>query len=102
MADLYPEGWGIGHAGRGDQTPNEQALNEQVLRQRLTCISHLFRSISSGPIQKPGIFISNVKPGSLSAEVGLEVSDAGPGLDCDNTGMEAAVFPHSPLSAVTG
>ncbi|XP_053780388.1 harmonin isoform X3 [Desmodus rotundus] len=32
-------------------------------------------SISSGPIQKPGIFISNVKPGSLSAEVGLETGD---------------------------
>ncbi|XP_036283086.1 harmonin isoform X12 [Pipistrellus kuhlii] len=32
-------------------------------------------SISSGPIQKPGIFISNVKPGSLSAEVGLEAGD---------------------------
>ncbi|XP_072448323.1 harmonin isoform X2 [Chiloscyllium punctatum] len=29
-------------------------------------------SISSGPTQKPGIFISNVKPGSVSAEVGLE------------------------------
>ncbi|KAG2462555.1 USH1C protein, partial [Polypterus senegalus] len=29
-------------------------------------------SISSGPTQKPGIFISNVKPGSLSAEVGLQ------------------------------
>nr|XP_020469424.1 harmonin [Monopterus albus] len=32
-------------------------------------------SISSGPTQKPGIYISNVKPGSLSAEVGLEVGD---------------------------
>ncbi|MGH0154460.1 UNVERIFIED_CONTAM: hypothetical protein FKN15_043993 [Acipenser sinensis] len=32
-------------------------------------------SISSGPNQKPGIFISNVKPGSLSAEVGLQVGD---------------------------
>uniref|UniRef100_A0A8C6CBV6 USH1 protein network component harmonin n=1 Tax=Monodon monoceros TaxID=40151 RepID=A0A8C6CBV6_MONMO len=32
-------------------------------------------SISSGPIQKPGIFISHVKPGSLSAEVGLEPGD---------------------------
>ncbi|KAF6106973.1 USH1 protein network component harmonin [Phyllostomus discolor] len=32
-------------------------------------------SISSGPIQKPGIFVSNVKPGSLSAEVGLETGD---------------------------
>ncbi|XP_071988468.1 harmonin-like, partial [Engystomops pustulosus] len=32
-------------------------------------------SISSGPSQKPGIFVSNVKPGSLSAEVGLEVGD---------------------------
>uniref|UniRef100_A0A8C7E4I4 USH1 protein network component harmonin n=1 Tax=Naja naja TaxID=35670 RepID=A0A8C7E4I4_NAJNA len=30
--------------------------------------------ISSGPTQKPGIFISNVKPNSLSAEVGLEVN----------------------------
>lgn len=32
-------------------------------------------SISSGPTQKPGIYISNVKPGSLSAEVGLQVCD---------------------------
>ncbi|XP_048829448.1 harmonin isoform X1 [Brienomyrus brachyistius] len=32
-------------------------------------------SISSGPTQKPGIYVSNVKPGSLSAEVGLEVGD---------------------------
>ncbi|XP_015719625.1 ATP-binding cassette sub-family C member 8 isoform X3 [Coturnix japonica] len=32
-------------------------------------------SISSGPTQKPGIFVSNVKPGSLSAEVGLAVGD---------------------------
>uniref|UniRef100_A0A3Q1GQ99 Harmonin n=1 Tax=Acanthochromis polyacanthus TaxID=80966 RepID=A0A3Q1GQ99_9TELE len=32
-------------------------------------------SISSGPTQKPGIYITNVKPGSLSAEVGLEVGD---------------------------
>uniref|UniRef100_A0A8C0L0T1 USH1 protein network component harmonin n=1 Tax=Canis lupus dingo TaxID=286419 RepID=A0A8C0L0T1_CANLU len=32
-------------------------------------------SISSGPVQKPGIFISHVKPGSLSAEVGLEAGD---------------------------
>ncbi|XP_024862330.1 harmonin isoform X1 [Kryptolebias marmoratus] len=32
-------------------------------------------SISSGPTQKPGIYISNVKPGSLSAEVGLEMGD---------------------------
>lgn len=32
-------------------------------------------SISSGPTQQPGIYISNVKPGSLSAEVGLEVGD---------------------------
>uniref|UniRef100_A0A8D0G837 USH1 protein network component harmonin n=1 Tax=Sphenodon punctatus TaxID=8508 RepID=A0A8D0G837_SPHPU len=31
-------------------------------------------SISSGPTQKPGIYVSNVKPNSLSAEVGLEVS----------------------------
>uniref|UniRef100_A0A8D0UI17 PDZ domain-containing protein n=1 Tax=Sus scrofa TaxID=9823 RepID=A0A8D0UI17_PIG len=35
----------------------------------------LFCSISSGPVQKPGIFISQVKPGSLSAEVGLETGD---------------------------
>uniref|UniRef100_A0A670XPB7 USH1 protein network component harmonin n=1 Tax=Pseudonaja textilis TaxID=8673 RepID=A0A670XPB7_PSETE len=38
-------------------------------------ISFMFcSSISSGPTQKPGIFISNVKPNSLSAEVGLEVN----------------------------
>ncbi|XP_057186452.1 harmonin isoform X1 [Triplophysa rosa] len=32
-------------------------------------------SISSGPTQKPGIYVSNVKAGSLSAEVGLQVGD---------------------------
>ncbi|XP_043938809.1 harmonin isoform X2 [Protopterus annectens] len=32
-------------------------------------------SISSGPTQKPGIFVSQVKPGAVSAEVGLEVGD---------------------------
>uniref|UniRef100_A0A4W5KM23 Harmonin n=1 Tax=Hucho hucho TaxID=62062 RepID=A0A4W5KM23_9TELE len=32
-------------------------------------------SISSGPTQKPGIYISNVKPGSLAAEVGLQIGD---------------------------
>ncbi|KAF7663635.1 hypothetical protein LDENG_00205670 [Lucifuga dentata] len=32
-------------------------------------------SISSGPTQKPGIYISNIKPGSPSAEVGLQVGD---------------------------
>ncbi|XP_075325596.1 harmonin-like isoform X3 [Odontesthes bonariensis] len=32
-------------------------------------------SISSGPTQKPGIYISNVKPGSLASEVGLEAGD---------------------------
>uniref|UniRef100_A0A8C1JAM9 Usher syndrome 1C n=1 Tax=Cyprinus carpio TaxID=7962 RepID=A0A8C1JAM9_CYPCA len=29
-------------------------------------------SISSGPTQKPGIYVSNVKPGSVSSEVGLQ------------------------------
>uniref|UniRef100_A0A672QPT6 USH1 protein network component harmonin n=1 Tax=Sinocyclocheilus grahami TaxID=75366 RepID=A0A672QPT6_SINGR len=32
-------------------------------------------SISSGPTQKPGIYVSNVKPGSVSAEVGLQAGD---------------------------
>ncbi|KAK0151595.1 Harmonin [Merluccius polli] len=32
-------------------------------------------SISSGPTQKPGIYISNIKPDSVSAEVGLEMGD---------------------------
>ncbi|XP_077453290.1 harmonin-like [Stigmatopora argus] len=32
-------------------------------------------SISSGPTQKPGIYISNVKAASLSAEVGLQIGD---------------------------
>ncbi|XP_061532694.1 harmonin isoform X2 [Phycodurus eques] len=32
-------------------------------------------SISSGPRQKPGIYISNVKPDSLSVEVGLQIGD---------------------------
>ncbi|XP_042571615.1 harmonin-like isoform X2 [Cyprinus carpio] len=32
-------------------------------------------SISSGPTQKPGIYVSNVKPGSVSSEVGLQIGD---------------------------
>nr|XP_055049006.1 harmonin isoform X1 [Misgurnus anguillicaudatus] len=32
-------------------------------------------SISSGPTQKPGIYVSNVKAGSLSSEVGLQIGD---------------------------
>ena len=72
----------------------------------VTYTSHLSHSISSGPIQKPGIFISHVKPGSLSAEVGVEVSDPRPapggpprgaGLHCDLIGMEH-VLSHTVLS----
>ncbi|XP_068579681.1 harmonin isoform X2 [Cebidichthys violaceus] len=51
-------------------------------------------SISSGPTQKPGIYISNVKPGSLSAEVGLEVGDQIAevnGVDFTNTDHKEAV-----------
>ncbi|KAM9301653.1 harmonin [Gastrophryne carolinensis] len=51
-------------------------------------------SISSGPSQKPGIFISNVKAGSISAEVGLEVGDQiveVNGVDFSNVDHKAAV-----------
>ncbi|XP_053248818.1 harmonin isoform X4 [Podarcis raffonei] len=51
-------------------------------------------SISSGPTQKPGIFISNVKPHSLSAEVGLEVGDQiveVNGMDFSNVDHKEAV-----------
>ncbi|XP_054827477.1 harmonin isoform X3 [Eublepharis macularius] len=51
-------------------------------------------SISSGPTQKPGIFISNVKPHSLSAEVGLEIGDQiveVNGMDFSNVDHKEAV-----------
>ncbi|CAK6960078.1 harmonin isoform X3 [Scomber scombrus] len=51
-------------------------------------------SISSGPSQKPGIYISNVKSGSLSAEVGLQVGDQiveVNGVDFTNTDHREAV-----------
>ncbi|XP_063145464.1 harmonin isoform X1 [Candoia aspera] len=51
-------------------------------------------SISSGPTQKPGIFISNIKPNSLSAEVGLEVGDQMVevnGMDFSNVDHKEAV-----------
>ncbi|KAM6466975.1 harmonin isoform 3-T3 [Liasis olivaceus] len=51
-------------------------------------------SISSGPTQKPGIYISNVKPNSLSAEVGLEVGDQiveVNGMDFSNVDHKEAV-----------
>lgn len=68
-------GRSTGHVGRGGRTQSERGCRGKP---SLTCISHPSHSISSGPVQKPGIFVSHVKPGSLSAEVGLEVSDPGP------------------------
>uniref|UniRef100_A0ACB8G2I2 Uncharacterized protein n=1 Tax=Sphaerodactylus townsendi TaxID=933632 RepID=A0ACB8G2I2_9SAUR len=63
-------------------------------------------SISSGPTQKPGIFISNVKPHSLSAEVGLEVGDQiveVNGMDFSNVNHKEAVkvLKSSPTLTVT-
>ncbi|XP_077177719.1 harmonin isoform X1 [Paroedura picta] len=67
-------------------------------------------SISSGPTQKPGIFISNVKPHSLSAEVGLEVGDQiveVNGMDFSNVDHKEAVkvlksSPTLTITVVTG
>uniref|UniRef100_A0A8D0DPH0 USH1 protein network component harmonin n=1 Tax=Salvator merianae TaxID=96440 RepID=A0A8D0DPH0_SALMN len=63
-------------------------------------------SISSGPTQKPGIFISNVKPHSLSAEVGLEVGDQiveVNGVDFSNVDHKEAVkvLKSSPTLTIT-
>ncbi|XP_060118171.1 harmonin [Heteronotia binoei] len=67
-------------------------------------------SISSGPTQKPGIFISNVKPHSLSAEVGLEIGDQiveVNGMDFSNVDHKEAVkvmksSPTLTITVVTG
>nr|XP_056706947.1 harmonin [Euleptes europaea] len=67
-------------------------------------------SISSGPTQKPGIFISNVKPHSLCAEVGLEVGDQiveVNGMDFSNVDHKEAVkmlksSPTLTITVVTG
>ncbi|XP_006904790.1 harmonin isoform X2 [Pteropus alecto] len=56
-------------------SPGSQENKEKKVFISLVGSRGLGCSISSGPIQKPGIFISNVKPGSLSAEVGLETGD---------------------------
>nr|KAF6468566.1 USH1 protein network component harmonin [Rousettus aegyptiacus] len=56
-------------------SPGSQENKEKKIFISLVGSRGLGCSISSGPIQKPGIFISNVKPGSLSAEVGLETGD---------------------------
>ncbi|KAG3285644.1 USH1 protein network component harmonin, transcript variant X2 [Ictidomys tridecemlineatus] len=56
-------------------SPGTRAHKEKKVFISLVGSRGLGCSISSGPVQKPGIFISHVKPGSLSAEVGLEVSD---------------------------
>ncbi|KAM8939941.1 harmonin isoform 1-T1 [Pelodytes ibericus] len=52
-----------------------RAVKEKKVFISLVGTTGLGCSISSGPSQKPGIFISNVKPRSLSAEVGLEIGD---------------------------
>ncbi|XP_047375479.1 harmonin isoform X1 [Sciurus carolinensis] len=56
-------------------SPGSRAHKEKKVFISLVGSRGLGCSISSGPIQKPGIFISHVKPGSLSAEVGLETGD---------------------------
>ncbi|XP_067605821.1 harmonin isoform X1 [Pseudorca crassidens] len=56
-------------------SPSSQENKEKKVFISLVGSRGLGCSISSGPIQKPGIFISHVKPGSLSAEVGLEPGD---------------------------
>ncbi|XP_059785562.1 harmonin isoform X2 [Balaenoptera ricei] len=56
-------------------SPSSQENKEKKVFISLVGSRGLGCSISSGPIQKPGIFISHVKPGSLSAEVGLETGD---------------------------
>lgn len=56
-------------------SPESRAHKEKKVFISLVGSRGLGCSISSGPIQKPGIFISHVKPGSLSAEVGLETGD---------------------------
>ncbi|XP_023575061.1 harmonin isoform X2 [Octodon degus] len=64
-------GGGLGSLG----SPGNRACKEKKVFISLVGSRGLGCSISSGPIQKPGIFISQVKPGSLSAEVGLETGD---------------------------
>ncbi|XP_005380446.1 PREDICTED: harmonin isoform X2 [Chinchilla lanigera] len=64
-------GGGLGSLG----SPGNRASKEKKVFISLVGSRGLGCSISSGPIQKPGIFISQVKPGSLSAEVGLEPGD---------------------------
>ncbi|XP_063497993.1 harmonin isoform X5 [Symphalangus syndactylus] len=62
--------------GRGSLgSPGNRENKEKKVFISLVGSRGLGCSISSGPIQKPGIFISHVKPGSLSAEVGLETGD---------------------------
>ncbi|KAM4845998.1 harmonin isoform 5-T5 [Thomomys bottae] len=62
--------------GRGSLgSPGSRTSKEKKVFISLVGSRGLGCSISSGPIQKPGIFVSHVKPGSLSAEVGLETGD---------------------------
>ncbi|KAM4898852.1 harmonin [Sylvia borin] len=60
---------GLASSGGGRDNKEKKVFISLIGTKGMGC------SISSGPTQKPGIFISNVKPGSLSAEVGLEVGD---------------------------
>ncbi|XP_028736024.1 harmonin isoform X3 [Peromyscus maniculatus bairdii] len=59
----------------GVGSPGNRTTKEKKVFISLVGSRGLGCSISSGPVQKPGIFISHVKPGSLSAEVGLETGD---------------------------
>lgn len=64
--------WGFAGLGLKEHFCNQYSAWSQLTTKFINAVCY---SISSGPTQKPGIYISNVKPGSLSAEVGLQVCD---------------------------
>uniref|UniRef100_A0A8C4PZE6 Usher syndrome 1C n=1 Tax=Eptatretus burgeri TaxID=7764 RepID=A0A8C4PZE6_EPTBU len=67
--------------GEGSRSgPGHQGGRDSLLKERKFFISlvgtrGLGCSVTSGPHQKPGVYVSHVKPGSVSEEVGLEVGD---------------------------
>uniref|UniRef100_A0A8B9JHT3 PDZ domain-containing protein n=1 Tax=Astyanax mexicanus TaxID=7994 RepID=A0A8B9JHT3_ASTMX len=81
----------------GVRSSNRKEIKEKKVFLSLVGTTGMGISISSGPTQKPGIYISNVKPGSLSAEVGLQVGDQ----IVEVNGVDFTNVDHKEVSHVT-
>ncbi|XP_064846083.1 harmonin-like isoform X2 [Oncorhynchus masou masou] len=75
FVDQFVSDSGTKHSVAGLACMGGKEIKEKKVFLSLVGTKGMGISISSGPTQQPGIYVSNVKPGSLAAEVGLQIGD---------------------------